>query len=355
MNHKYLLFFIITGILVPGCEHDNQSIAPVDEFLNAKIIKGFSDNIAYAMYQALDNETDKLHDRIFEFIDNPSESGLDACRATWKTSRMYWEQSEAFLFGPVASENIDPRVDTWPVNFTDLEAQLGSNHEFSEEYINGLEDALKGFHPIEYLLFGETGNKKVSEFTEREFEYLKGLIKNLHALTHKLKTKWDPTDEASYYYQFLNAGQGSDSYPTQRDAFEELVSGMAGICEEVAGGKISEPFLQQEPTLEESPFSNNSIDDFTHNIRGVQNVYLGKFLTDGAGLEDLVRRSNLSLDGEIKLRLNSAISALGKITDPFGEAIFSQPVQIQNAIGAIDELKEILENDLISFVNQHVE
>ena len=256
-------------------------------------------------------------------------------------------------FWPVSTGNIDPRIDTWPVNFTDLEAQLASDNEFTEDYIDNLEDALKGFHPIEYLLFGEEGKKKAVDFTDREFEYLKGLALNLKTLTATLSQSWDPDDQDSYYQKFSMAGNGSSVYQTQLEALEEMVNAMAGICDEVANSKIHEPFIQQDPSLEESPFALSSITDFTNNIKGVQNVYLGKFQTDGKGLEDLVRKSNLSLDNDIKLKLGNAIGALGNISDPFGEAITSQPVQVQNAIDAINELQETIEGELLPFVQQH--
>jgi putative iron-regulated protein len=128
---------------------------------------------------------------------------------------------------------------------------------------------------------------------------------------------------------------------------------MAGICGEVANDKISEPFLQQNPDLEESPFAKSSLPDFTNNIKGVQNVYLGKYTSDGKGLEDLVKKYNLQLDSDIKLNLSKAIAALENITQPFGQAIITQPIQVQNAIDAIGELQAVLEDQLLPFVQQH--
>ena len=67
----------------------------------------------------------------------------------------------------------------------------------------------------------------------------------------------------------------------------------------------------------------------------------------------MMKLHNLSLDNEIKTKLSAAITALGNVTDPFGKAISTQPVQIQNAMTAINDLKDILENDLLTFVQQH--
>ena len=69
---------------------------------------------------------------------------------------------------------------------------------------------------------------------------------------------------------------------------QEMVNGMIVIADEVANGKISDPFNEKDTTLVESQFSFNSISDFQDNIRGIQNVYMGKFAADGQGLDEFV-------------------------------------------------------------------
>lgn len=356
MKIKYvrLLFVSAAVIGLTACSDDNEGGSSVNESLNTQVINDFSSTIAQSVYSDLAGKTSNLYDEVVALqTGGATDEELAACRATWKSAREAWEQSEAFLFGPVSTDNIDPRIDTWPVNFTDLEAQLNSEAEFTEDYIDNLEDALKGFHPIEYLIFGEEGNKTAAELSDRDIEYLMGLSKNLKELTGDLNDSWLASNEGSYHHAFTKAGDGSSAYPTQLAAFVELVNAMAGICDEVANGKINEVFLAQDPTLEESPFAQNSITDFTNNIKGVQDVYLGKYTADGKGLEDIVREYNLQLDGDVKLKLSSAITALNNITDPFGEAISTQPIQVQNAVNAIRELKTILEDELLPFVQQH--
>jgi predicted lipoprotein len=353
---KALSAILLVGSLLAfsGCSDDNENSSTIDETLNTSILAEFSSNIATSIYTDLKGKTTLLNTQIVALeTGGATDAELTAARNTWKEARQAWEQSEAFLFGPVSTENIDPRIDTWPVNFTDLEAQLQSSNTFTEDYIDNLEDALKGFHPIEYLLFGENGDKAAADLTARDIEYLKGLALNLKTLTGQLADEWDISNNSSYHHAFINAGKGSAVYSSQRAALEELVNSLAGICDEVANGKINEPFTQQDPSLEESPFAQSSIPDFTNNIKGVQNVYLGKYSADGKGLEDLVKKYNLQLDTDVKLKINNAIAALGNITDPFGEAIFSQSIQVQNAIDAINELKDILEEQLLPFVQQH--
>lgn len=352
---KYLLSSIVlTGlIVVSGCKKDGDPVSAIDTELNGKIISDFAVNIASTNYTRLAEKTALLHDRVLHLDSVRTDESLTACRQTWRDARRVWEQSEALLFGPVKTDNIDPRIDTWPVNFTDLDAQLASGNEFTADYINGLEDALKGFHPIEYILFGENGNKSASQLTDREMAYLKSLSSNVMSLTSSLAGKWDSAAPGAFFTEFSTAGNGSTIYSTQQAALEQLVNAMSAICDEVANGKLKEPYEAQDPTLEESPFSKNSITDFTNNIQGIQNVYLGKFETDGMGLEDLVKKYNLSLDSEIKVKINAALASLSNITHPFGEAIIDQHVLVENAMTSINDLHDALDQDLLPFVVKH--
>ena len=182
---------------------------------------------------------------------------------------------------------------------------------------------------------------------------MKALSKNLKLLTVELAENWSPTNTGGYYTILSNPGPTNAVYQTQRAALEEIVNAMIGICDEVANGKITEPLLQQDAALEESPFAKSSIPDFTNNIKGVENVYLGKYVADGKGIEDIVRKYNLSLDNTIKQKQAAANAALANVTKPLGEAIFSQKVQVQNAIDAINDLKTTLEDELLPLVQQH--
>jgi len=354
---KRSLFLLSSLLLLVACKKESaEPTTPTPEgFTTADVLNDFANHVAQDNYRDLAALSSGLQERIVAFGTSLSDADLTLCKQQWRDTRLSWERSEALLFGPVATENIDPRIDTWPVNFVDLEAQLSSGNLFTPAYITSLEDALKGFHPIEYLLFGANGDKTAAQFTTREIEYITALAADLVNLTGSLDQRWDPATANNYTTAFTTAGSGSTEYPTQRAAFEELVNAMAGICDEVANGKMGEVLLAQDPSMEESPFAKNSIIDFTNNIRGVENVYLGRYDADGNGMENFVRQHDLLLDNMIKQQLASSIIALGTITVPFGQAIIEQPVQVQQAIDAINLLATTLNDELMPLVQQHID
>jgi len=338
-------------VLASSCKKkDDDTTTPVTTTDEKKaILLDLSANVIVATYTQMDQKANDLYTAIQTFSANPTDQNLTTAKQAWRDCRSAWESSEGFAFGPVSTNDIDPRVDTWPVNYTSLDSVLQSSNVFTSTYVGTLEDALRGFHPIEYLLFGTNGSKTAAQVTTRETEFMLALSENVRDLADNLVSSWN----SGYTTSFNTAGSGSTQYPTQRSAYEELVNAMTDICDEVANSKIEEPYVQQNPALEESPFSFNSITDFTNNIRSVQNIYLGKFNTDGKGLEDFVRTYNLSLDATIKLKMNNAIAALSNITVPFGQAITQQQVQVTNAQTAVNELRDVLENQLKPFLQQY--
>lgn len=348
------LFLIGTGALaltLGACSKDSSTkVNEVNEAtMKSSVITSLSANVILPTYTEMDKEAASLYTNIQLFIADGTDANLAKCRTSWYTMRAAWEQSEGFLFGPVATQNVDPRIDTWPVNYQSLDSVLNSNSNFSSSYIETLEDALRGFHPIEYLLFGKNGDKKASEFTGKQKDYLLALAENLKTLSNSITNGW-----AAGFGTDFNNPSANGVYKNQREVYEQVVTAMFEICEEVAEGKIAEPFTKQDASLEESPFAQNSLVDFANNIKSVENMYLGTYGTgNDKGMEDFVRFYNLSLDVKIKQRIAAAKTALGNITVPFGKAISQQPTQVQNAINAISTLHEVIEKDLMDLIKLH--
>lgn len=342
-------FTLIVGVTLSSCKKKkDEEVTPVTE--TSEVLNDFSHKVALATYSDLESKANSLHAKVLLFNSSSSSTDLEASKQLWKDARAAWEQSEAFLFGPVATEDLDPSIDSWPVNKGDLDSLLASSQAFTQGFLDSTQNTLKGFHPMEYLLFGANGNKVPADFTAREREYLIALADYIKRLTQNLKKSWDPNETGNYIAQVTSAGLSGSLYATKRAAFEEIINAMIGICDEVANGKIHEPLLAQDPSLEESPFSKNSIIDFTNNMRSVQNVYFCKYIEDGKGLNEWVNENNISLDNKVQLKITAAINSFNLITLPFGEAIISQQTQLNTVQQSINELKDVLEVELLPFV-----
>lgn len=336
-------------ILAQSCSKSNTNSNPDNTSLKAEVLANVANNVCTASYEDMYAKTQDLLATVQTLNTTTTDANLALARTKWKAIRVTWEQTEAWLFGPVEADNIDPRIDTWPMDFNLFNAALNGSAQLDEAYVNGLDDAAKGFHPIEFLLWGQNGNKSASQFTTREKQLLVALTQNLTSLTKDVRDTW----ANGYNKQLATAGTGSTEFSTQTQAFVQIAEGMAGICDEVANGKMKEPFDAQDASKEESPFAKNSTTDFTNNIQGILAIYQGRFSSDGKGIEDIVRLNNLSLDAEIKSKHSAAISALQAIDKPFGEAIISEQSKVQNAMTKVNDLAETIDNKLKPYLQQY--
>jgi predicted lipoprotein len=338
------------SLLLIGCGADDEDDEQDQAYFDATTtLNDFANTVVLATYTDLDNKAGELLTAVKALATDTTQANLEQAQAAWKATRQPWEQSEAFLFGPVDTQGLDPALDSWPVNKVDLDAVLASGDPLTESSIDGLEDTLKGFHTVEYLIFRDGNQRKAADITSRELEYLVATTENLKAKTAQLRHAWDLTGE-NFAAEVANAGTSSTIYTSQKAAMQEMVNGMITIADEVANGKISDPFNERDTTLVESQFSFNSITDFQNNIRGIQNVYMGKFTTDGQGLNDFIASKDAALDTRFQTEVQTAIDAIGAIPDPFRDSISTGRSAVQAAIDAVSTVQRTLEADILQLV-----
>ena len=277
------------------------------------------------------------------------ETALSAVKEAWKATRSPWEQSEGFLYGPVDTGGIDPAMDTWPVDVNAMNAILNGTAAITPATLQQNQEA-RGFHLIEYLVWGINGNKAASALTAREIEYLKAAAQDLQNNTQILYDGWKVSG-GNFSRHFILAGTtGNGGYASQKDALEEIIDGMITIADEVSTGKIQTP-LDEGVSQEESRFSNNSKKDFADNMRSVKNIYLGDFNgNEGKGLTDIVSATNSTLDAIIKTKINDAIAAIENIPGTFTQAVTNNTPAVIAARDKVTELQTILQAQLKPFV-----
>jgi putative iron-regulated protein len=338
-----------------GCGDDGDSTGA--GFADAVIINDFADQVVIPTYLQLSGNANDLKVAVAALEADTSAANLTAAQAAWRAARQPWEQSEGFLFGPVDSNGYDPAMDSWPVDKTSLDGVLASDDEFTPAYVMGLAETQKGFHTIEYLLFGTNSAQTAEAITERQLAYLTAITDEFDGVAQALADSWLEGD-MPYRQVFITAGEPTNTaYPSLASAGQEIVNGMVGICDEVANGKIAEPYDEKMANLEESQFSNNSIQDFQDNLRSVQNAYLGAFPlggTSGRGLTVYVASLDAALDERVKTEIQDAIDAIGEIPAPFSEAILDPEAaeEIEAAQQAIRRVQATLESDVTPLILQ---
>ncbi len=321
--------------------------------LETSVITDFTNNTAIGQYAGLSNAAVTLNATITTLNSTTTEANLLAAQSSWKGIRTNWEQCEGFLLGPVEASDYDPNTDTWPTDYQQMDSLLASSNPLETTDMANLPQSLRGYHPLEYIIFGKGNGRTASDLTPRLKQYMVSLAGDiLYNNVQPLYNSWTAAPTL-YSSQVLNAGSStSTEFSTRLELFKTIVASMAGICEEVGTNKMYEPFINTDSTITESPYSSNTLIDFKNNIIGVQVVYLG--VNGGKGISNLVAAKNQNLDNQMKAAIQSAISSFDNITERYELAIYNQRPQIQQTMAQLATLQALLEGDLNDFMIQYI-
>lgn len=352
---KIILAAGLLSLTLYACKRSDNA-TPNGDFATTKqqALTDFVDVVAIPQYADLAQKAVALHSRIIALNTNSNQSSLDAAKSAWLDMRKVWEQCEGFIFGPVDEDNYDPNMDTWPTDFVEMDSLMNTTYPLTTANLENIALSLRGFHPIEYILFGDHGNRTPANLTTRQKEYMVSLAADLEANCKALSDSWATTG-GKYGDLVKTAGNGSSKYASRREMFLTLADGLITICEEVGKGKMEDPFISQDPKTVESPYSGNSVADFRDNIVGLENVYLCRYNSKtGKSLSNVVAANNQALDNKIRGQITAAIHSFDNITKPYEEAIFLQGNQIRQTQAALAALEKSLNEDLKSYIQQYI-
>lgn len=149
------LSVLLKNQLKPACDALSESVL-------SPVVANYVDVVVLPTYADLKAKVGTLYEKVNVLAANPTNQAFkDACDA-WITAREPWEMSEAFLFGPVADQGLDPNMDSWPLDQAAIVNILNSGDysqmEWSGDYSEDSESIsaaqnVRGFHTLEFLLF----------------------------------------------------------------------------------------------------------------------------------------------------------------------------------------------------------
>lgn len=364
---KYALMFT-AALAVSGtmssCSSDDDNDESIEEN-NKEIIETYVEDVVVSTYRSLADASMELYDACEALEANKDQSHVQTACDKWIKARKYWELSEAFLFGAAADYNIDPSIDSWPLEKSQLDILLDNmkNPNYKLD-VDNLGYGLKGFHAIEYVIFRNGGARAVNEISDLELTYATAVAENMRNHCIRLEAAWDGLDDVTrekqqiladaemeptlnYGEQMENAGlAGNSKYKTQKSAFEEILTGASDISDEVGNTKITDPCTSGNVLDVESWYSWNSITDFADNIRSVRNAYYGTL--DGTiskhSLSVYIKDLDSALDTKIREAIDEAIKEIEAMPAPFRDHLtFGEN---QEAIDACNNLKDALDEAL---------
>lgn len=281
----------------------------------------YLNNVVEKTYTDLANETQTLYDDIvalkakLQAGTTVQQSEIDAICTAYKKTRKYWEQSEAFLYGAASDFEIDPHIDTWPLDVPSLAKDLSDDSKIASlntaatngrarDYVS--EENL-GFHGLEFIFFRNGQNRPVAIFNNDALEsddnftgknvtgkeeviFAAAVACDLRDKCFQLEVAWLGSKAAnshvarvaemakvyddfetvvaknglSYGANLVAVGNGS-TYGSWKKVMEEIfVGGCSNICAEVADQKMGQAYraaTSSTPTYHEGEDGGQEQDD----------------------------------------------------------------------------------------------
>jgi len=313
-------------------------------------VAGHYATLVHANYQDVLTTAVTLQDAIKAFTAAPSADTQAAARKAWLMAREYYGQTEAFRFygGPIDNDDgPEGRINAWPMDESYVDSVNGKKaaglvnnrkQAISKKALSGLnerggeENIATGWHAIEFMLWGQDlsetgpGNRSFEDFVDgkapnadRRRQYLNVVTELLVDDLSGLVKAWAPGQKANYRAKFEKGGNES-----LRKMFVSLGSLSRG---ELAGERLEVALASQDQEDEHSCFSDNTHRDAVTNAKGIENVWLGRFVRvdgstlQGPSLRDLVAAKNTALAGKTSQQISGSVKAAEAIPAPFDRAI----------------------------------
>ena len=364
-----------TGEALQGHGHHGGHLA---ETYAAVVLASYEDSLAAA---------EELDRAIGELVKSPSAANLEAARTAWYAAREPYLQTEAYRFydGPIDhepkgdddEEGPEGLLNAWPLdeNYIDYvadDAEAGivndPSVEISKEELaalnaqGGEENIATGYHAIEFLLWGQdrsetgpgarphtdyvTGNGGTAETQDRRGEYLTAVSSLLVDNLQSLVDAWKP-DEDNYRAELEGLEEGQ--------ALERILTGMIILSGFETGGERLQTALDTgEQEDEHSCFSDNTTRDMVQDVRGIQNVYLGRYETvDGdtvsgeRSVRDAVADRDEALAEKVEARIAESLELAEALERPFDREISLDNEEGRERVAALIASLRTQEEDLM--------
>jgi len=382
---KYAMLFVAALSMSMGmssCSDDDDNKIDVAE-QNSEIqslTNKYVNDVIYPTYSNLATQTETLYTQIsalktkLKAGTTVKQSEIDAICTTYKVARDYWEKSEAYLYGAASDFEIDPHIDTWPLDVPTLAKDLQDDAKIAKlDASDGIEYARTyltpenlGFHGIEFIFFRDGKNRDVAIFNndateddanfsgmnvtgKEEVIFATAVAGDLRDKCYQLEVSWlGSSANASHIARVAECAKTSDDFSTTvaktGSSYGEyvlasgttsgmgatwkkmveimLIDGCSNICAEVADQKMGQAYRcatgsaedEDDPNYIESPYSHNSFTDFKGNILSIKYSLYGQ-VSDGSSyasnsLMAYLTKYNSDMASLLNTKLNAALTAL---------------------------------------------
>ena len=358
---KKIIYLALTAattfLLIQSCSKSSDSGSKNtntgSSFDRKAMLVNISSNIIIPAYTSYHDATVSLDAAVTMFNTTPTADNLTALQNSFIAVYKQWQSVSMFGFGPALDANLGANTNTYPVDLTQINANISSgiyNPALLANY------AAKGLPAFDYLLFG-TGADNTAILTQFTTDSKAANRKTyLAALSVELKTNATTVLNAwngSYKNTFLSA-TGIDGSSSASHLANQLIQDY----ENLKNYEIGIPAGIQSmgttfPTKVQAYYSKISLQLSLLHLKATQNVYTGG---SGLGLDDYLislnakTTGNASLNDAIQAQFSTAAVKLQTLTDPLSASIISNPTAVTATYTELQKLVPLLKNDMTSAI-----
>jgi putative iron-regulated protein len=321
-----------------------------------KVLTNISKNVILAIYSDVNTQAQDLLAKVQMLCSSRSQANFDAAKTSWITARKPFEMAEAFEYGPLEFNDLQKKLDFHPFSESEFDSLMASSVPLTADYIATLPYDVRGFHAIEYVLWGETAwnggaVKTFADITPRECEYLVAVATDFALQAKNLYEAWAP-EHGNYVVHFTNPNSSDSVYKNEKAALQEIMDGLVTRSQELGDELLSGPYHSHDPRQQESLYSNNSNNDFSDITKGMQSVYTGSYGTSsGEGLSHLVSAKDPVLDASVRQQLTDCITKINAMTPDFTTIVKNSDPRGQVSIDAVQHLTRALKDSVKVVLN----
>ncbi len=368
MKKIYLTALIVTFLGFMSCKKDKTTESGPSNEVKKAAIENYASIVYYSYSDALSGAK-ILQTKINGFVASPDATKFQECKDAWLEARVSYNQTEPYRFynGPIDDTNgPEGMMNAWPldeayIDYVSGNATSGIINDPSTyptistsvieslNEVGGEANIATGYHAIEFLLWGQDfdangpGARPYTDYSTlsnyaRRAQYLQAcsdlLVQNLQSLVND----WAPSP-TNYRATFVSA--------TPDESLKKIMQGLGFFSKgEMSGERMAVALSEQLQEHEHSCFSDNTTNDVRYWAIGIQNVYLGTYVSKsgstikGTSLNDVIAVKNSTLAAELSANITNTVANCYSIPAPFDQQILggassSGGAKIQTAINSL--------------------
>jgi predicted lipoprotein len=334
--------------------------------LTKKVLEEIGSSVILPDYRRFAAEAERMRGAALAFEREPTEGNQASLRSAWRGARRAWKLCEPHFVGPEAKRILQAKIDTSSINTEKIEEIVAGPDPLDPAYVERLGANRKGFAAIEYLLFdgkeppGSTGSPLAADSgSARRRKFIAALAGNLAGTAAEIRDIWEP-DRGNYLAEFLRGRAELDAPFPEKVSIDDLINHLIGYTEDIADIRLgrplgirASPLKKPDPSLLESRWSGNSVEDLLASLDGVRVIYEGA-PDRGLGLAARVKAVSPEIHRAILEALEKAAAGLKAIPVPLSKAVGEQNKVAIKAVERLIELRSRFKVDLASIYQTRI-